>query len=163
MILRRNCRPIVNVLIVTRRAVVAALLVIAAAEYARAGDVYVSPGGLSYHTDRSKNFNERNYGLSATYRTDDELAYTSGWFGNSLHRRSYFAAARWTPLQIGQIRAGALVGIVTGYEAAGGGPIPVALPAVAVSVGSVEMTVVGWPAMFGSGAGIAAQFAVRVW
>lgn len=130
---------------------------------ARAGDLYVSPGGFSYHADRSKGYNEVNHGLSLTYRADDELAYSAGFFGNSLHRRAWFAAARWTPAQLGVLRAGALLGVVTGYEAAGGGPIPVALPAVAADIGPVDVTVIGWPSMFGSGAGIAAHFSVRVW
>ncbi len=162
MILRRNLRPAVNGLIVLKWVVIAALLLVAAHE-ARADGWYMSPGGVSYHQDRKAGYNERNHGLSLTYRADAELAYSAGGFGNSLHRRAYFAAARWTPVQMGWVRAGALVGVVTGYDAAGGGPIPVALPAVAVDIGPVDVTVIGWPSMMGSGAGIAAQFAVRVW
>lgn len=163
MILRRNLRPAVRGLIVVKWLVIAALLLVAAHEARADGAILVSPGGFSYHQDRAAGYNERNHGLSLTYRADAELAYSAGGFGNSLHRRAYFAAARWTPVQMGWVRAGALAGVVTGYDAAGGGPIPIALPAVAVDIGPVDVTVVGWPSMMGSGAGIAAQFAVRVW
>lgn len=162
MILRRNLRPAVNGLIVLKWVVIAALLLVAAHE-ARADGWYLSPGGVSYHQDRKAGYNEVNHGFSALVKSDDELAFASGFFGNSLHRRAYFAAARWTPYQVGFLRAGALAGAVTGYEANGGGPIPVLLPAVAAGWGPIDITVVGWPSMMGSGAGIAAQFAVRVW
>lgn len=162
MILRRNLRPAVNGLIVIKWAVIAALLLVAAHE-SRADGWYLSGGGVSYHQDRKAGYNEVNNGLSITYRADAELAYSAGFFANSLHRRAYFGAARYTPIALGGVRVGALAGVVTGYDAAGGGPIPVALPAVAVDLGPVDVTVIGWPSMMGSGAGIAAQFAVRVW
>lgn len=163
MILRRNLRPAVNGLIVLKWVVIAALLLVAAHEARADGAILISPGGFSWHQDRAAGYNERNHGLSITYRADDDLALSVGGFGNSLHRRAYFAAARWTPLQVWHLRVGALAGIVTGYDANSGGPIPVVLPAVAVSAGPVDVTVIGWPSMMGSGAGIAAQFAVRVW
>lgn len=162
MILRRNLRPAVNGLIVLRWVVIAALLLVAAHE-ARADGWYLSPGGVSYHADRQAGYNERNHGLSITYREDASLAYSAGWFGNSLHRRAYFGAARWTPVSAWGVRFGALAGVVTGYEAASGGPIPVVLPAMAADIGPIDVTVIGWPSMMGSGAGIAAQFSLRVW
>jgi hypothetical protein len=162
VILRRNLRPAVRGLIVVKWLVIAALMLVAVHE-ARADGWYVSGGGASYHADRQAGYNERNHGLSLSYRADDELAYSAGFFGNSLHHRAYFSAARWTPVRLWILRAGALAGVVTGYDAAGGGPIPIALPAVAVDIGPVDVTVIGWPSMMGSGAGIAAQFAVRVW
>ncbi len=162
MILRKNCRRAVNVLIGVKWAIVAVMLLWAAHE-ARADGLYVSPGGVSWHQDRAAGYNERNLGVSAMWKHSDDWAMSAGQYANSLHRRSYFAAVRWTPVGIGPVRAGLLGGMVTGYEANGGGPIPVVLPAAAISAGPVDVTLTGWPSMFGSGAGIAAQFAVRVW
>jgi hypothetical protein len=162
MILRRNCRPAVRLLVGIKWLVIFALLAVAWHE-ARADEWYLSPGGVSLHQDRHAGYNEVNTGLSATWKRDDEVAVSAGQYGNSLHRRSYFAAVRWTPVQVGPLRVGVLAGAVTGYEANGGGPIPVVLPAVVGAVGPVEVTVIGWPAMVGSGAGIAAHFSVRVW
>lgn len=130
---------------------------------ARAGDFLISPGGISWHADRSKNFNEVNNGFAGTWRDGDVIAYSAGFYGNSIHRRAYFVSARWTPVQVGPVRAGVLAGAVTGYAANSGGAMPFALPAVATELGPVEVALIGWPAMFGSGAGIAAHFSVRVW
>jgi hypothetical protein len=163
VILRRNLRPAVRGLIVVKWMVIAALLLVAVHEARADGAILVSPGGFSYHQDRAAGYNERNHGLSITYKRDAELAFSAGFYGNSIHRRAYFAAARFTPFAIGPLRAGAVVGAVTGYAANSGGPVPVLLPALVAEAGPIDVTVIGWPSMMGSGAGIAAQFAVRVW
>ena len=162
MVLRRNCRIAVRLMVGIKWLLIFLLLAFAWHE-ARADEWYLSPGGVSLHQDRHAGYNERNTGISAAWKRDDEMAVSAGQYGNSLHRRSYFAAVRWTPVSVGPLRAGMLAGVVTGYDANGGGPIPVVLPAVVGAVGPIEVTVIGWPSMVGSGAGIAAHFSVRVW
>lgn len=125
--------------------------------------VWISPGGVSYHVNRSAGFNEVNHGIAATWKQSEALAYSAGSYANSLHLRSYYALARYTPAQIGYVRLGAIGGMVTGYDANGGGPIPIILPAMAATFGPVEATVIAWPSVYGSGAGVALNLAFKVW
>ena len=128
-----------------------------------AGDLYVSPGGISYHADRRAGYNESNHGVQATWKRDETWALAAGSYANSLHARSYFAAVRATPVSAGFLRFGALAGLVTGYDANGGRAIPVFLPAMVAEAGPVEVTMLAWPSVYGSGAGLAVNFSFKVW
>lgn len=70
----------------------------------------------SYHYDRSKDYNESNFGLGIERRYSDECAWSVGYFKNSLYRNTVYVFAGYTPYRYMGWRYGVVVGAVTGYE-----------------------------------------------
>ncbi len=101
------------------RAAIAQLLTLAAlatcAAHADAGETSLQLHGLSYHFTRDIDYNERNAGAGIRYAFDRTLSVQAGAFNNSHSRVSTYLLADWTPVQIGNVSAGAFVGAATGY------------------------------------------------
>ena len=143
-----------------RHLIVNALLaVLLAAGNAQAGDVWVSPGGLSLHNRGG--YNERNAGALVEYQ-EGPHAVALGGYKNSLGRQSLVVGYRYMPYQYGPLSFGAQAVLVNNYAARDGGFIPVALPVAAIDVGPVGVVMTAWPALRGSPAGAAVMFRVRV-
>ena len=70
----------------------------------------------SFHFDRSKDYNESNFGLGIERRYSDEWAGSVGYFKNSFYRNTVYVFAGYTPYRYGEWRYGVVVGAVTGYE-----------------------------------------------
>lgn len=125
---------------------------------------YLSPGAVSYHSDREAGYNERNYGLGVTYVKDTTNAYAAGFYENSIRNNSYYAAWRYTPVDLSFARFGAMLGVVSGYKALDGNPIPFILPAAVTNWGPVEFLFTAWPSLgSNTGGGVAMQFSLKVW
>lgn len=92
-----------------------------------AGEWHVQLPTVSYHTDRSKSYEESNYGLGVRYEPDDSaLAYQAGAYRNSYRRTSVFVIVDYLPLAVAHVRAGLFAGLATGYayiDIAGVSPI----------------------------------------
>lgn len=71
--------------------------------------------GISYHLRRAGQ-NERNWGAGFERRLAENWSVTFGLYDNSSSDDSLYAAAAWTPYRFGRIRAGSLLGLVSGYE-----------------------------------------------
>lgn len=106
-------------------------LVILISPVAWADELWVGPGALSYHTDRSVSHNERNIGLNIEYAWNDQEAVGFGFYKNSNWNITHYAVYRYTPWTLGNIRLGGVVGIADGYKGGIGGVIP-AVGAIAV-------------------------------
>ena len=144
----------------TKRVVIAALLAATVCVPAYAGEVWMSSGGVSYHTDRSKGYNERNPGVGLEYRWDTTHSLGAGAYLNSNRNISTLAVYTWTPLGNDVVRFGLLGGLAAGYAS----PVtPLILPAMTVQLGSVGATVVAWPSIRGGSGGVGVQFRVKVW
>ncbi len=113
-------------------AAVHALWLAQAWQPARAGDTWVACSVRSYHFDRSKDYNERNWGCGLEYGVARDTRLIAGAYKNSLYRESAYAGALWTPLRLGPARIGAIGGIVDGYNANGGRFFPIVAPALTI-------------------------------
>lgn len=80
-----------------------------------ASELWVNTGGISYHFDRSKGFNEVNPGLGVEYRLNSGVSVMGGFHKNSIDLRTTYAAVNYQPFSIGPIKIGASVGFMTGY------------------------------------------------
>jgi hypothetical protein len=94
-------------------------------------EVWLSPGFYTYHFQTDKDLNNNNLGLGAEYRYSTTNAITAGSFRNSVRHTSNYTAWYWQPLEFGDVRFGALFGLINGYpNALEGGWFPFALPVV---------------------------------
>ena len=70
----------------------------------------------SFHFDRSKHYNESNFGIGIERRLNEKWSVSTGYFRNSFDRHTNYVFAGYTPLQVSDWRVGAVIGGVTGYE-----------------------------------------------
>lgn len=95
--------------------------------------VWVSPGAVSYHFDRSKGYNEFNYGLGVDYAVTDSIGAGVGVYKNSQGKKSFYLLAGYKPLTLwGVVRVGVLAGIVNGYGDDRKDITPVVLPVASI-------------------------------
>jgi len=69
----------------------------------------------SYHFDRSKKRNEKNYGIGYEEK-DGDFSKMAGIYKNSFNKNSLYGLMGYTPVHIGNVDAGVLGGAVSGYH-----------------------------------------------
>lgn len=82
---------------------------------------YLTVNTISYHLDRSREHNEQNPGLGIEHYLTRDFALVAGFYRNSRPTEdgtSTYGAIAYTPLVLGPVRLGFMVGAVTGYKAA---------------------------------------------
>jgi hypothetical protein len=126
--------------------------------------LWLNLGGVSVHSKGG--LNNVNPALALEARWGDEFAITGGQLRNSQSARSHFLAAIYTPWStstpLGTLRAGITVGAIDGYTANHGRAIPVAGATAALTVGPVELGLLGVPASPRSTAVITLMVKVRL-
>jgi hypothetical protein len=70
----------------------------------------------SYHFNRAKDYNERNFGLGYEHNYEDNRRGHLGFYKNSLNRTTLYALGSYTPYRVGEWETGVIVGIGTGYS-----------------------------------------------
>lgn len=80
------------------------------------GRFWFTPGAISYHSKRNADHNERNGGLGLEYVWPQHHALMIGGYNNSNRNRTYYLLYRYTPWNMGMVKLGGCVGVVTGYE-----------------------------------------------
>lgn len=81
----------------------------------QASELWVNTGGVSYHFDRSKSFNEVHAGFGVEWRANEDLSVMVGFHNNSLNLRSRYASVQYQPLHLGPVKIGVSVGALDGY------------------------------------------------
>ena len=109
-----------------------------------AADWLISPGGLSIHEDRSAGYRESNPGILIE-RRDGDHSIVGGRFRNSFNANSRIAAYRYRAVEYAGFGLGGAIGLVDGYPAGGGGPRPVATPALSYDYQRVSILVMAIP------------------
>ncbi len=136
--------------------VVSAVLAVAFIPNAVGSEYSVEIFGLSYHSDRQTDYNERNYGLGLIRHLDNE--HDAGWLGherqvsmgaykNSYYRMGGFIAyathLKKIPLAGGTLRLGVEASLITGYRIK---PVmPTAFPRMSFTVGRVSLIIRSMP------------------
>jgi hypothetical protein len=70
----------------------------------------------AYHSDRTKGYNENTLGLGFELRPEDaNFRVVAGFYNNSYNRNSVYAGVTWLPIQVGDLKIGAMAGIISGY------------------------------------------------
>jgi hypothetical protein len=81
--------------------------------------VWLNPGFLSYHADRSKDYREDNIGLGVEAVFAPDHGFFAGNFINSDNFRSYYVMYQWRPLhwqlQHFSVSGGLIAGFLDGY------------------------------------------------
>lgn len=113
---------------------------------AMAGEWSLQISGFAYHYDREltkeMDLREVNPGFAVAYEDGHKIA-TLGGYKNSYGKSSYYFFTGWQWHLTSWLHAGAMVGIISGYEMDTGYPItPAAVPF--VSVGPLNFTVTPW-------------------
>lgn len=126
--------------------------------------LWLNVGGVSVHNKGG--LNNVNPALAIEARWGDEFAITGGQLRNSQAARSRFLAAIYTPwatsTPLGTLRVGFTAGAIDGYTANNGRAIPVAGATAALTMGPVELGLLGVPASPRSAAVITLMFKVRL-
>lgn len=140
----------------------ALVAMLAAGGEALAGDTSLVLSGLSYHFDRTKKYNEQNFGLGLEHRLSEDFRLSMGWYRNSLYRTSRYAGLTYAPLELGPARIGVSLGAVTGYYRDPDRVLALVLPtlmidgAVGINIGIVP------PSKMTGGGGMAMQLKWRL-
>lgn len=79
------------------------------------GELWLNPGFYSWHFDRDKGLEDRNWGLGAEYRFSTVASVTAGRFHNSNRRYSNYAGVYYQPFAVGPVRLGVVAGGFDGY------------------------------------------------
>jgi hypothetical protein len=108
-------------------------------------DAWAACSVASYHFDRSKGYNERNWGCGLEYGIAQDARLVAGGYRNSLARTSVYAGALWTPLHLGPARAGVVGGVVNGYGANEGRFLPIVVPALALEHRGIGINLLAAP------------------
>lgn len=74
---------------------------------------WINFGGISYHTNRSKDYNEFNYGLGFRHCLYHHVDVAYGWYHNSNNKDSLYFSVPLT-VRMGRIGVGFVPGIVLG-------------------------------------------------
>lgn len=123
--------------------------------------LWVTPGGISWHQDRSRGYNERNAGLGVEWHYRPDVRLSAGGYCNSYGKTSWYAHAAWLPLQVGQFRAGVMAGTVSGYPAHDGRFTPVAALMATWEWQRIGVNLIGVPRVGDYDAFVALQVKVR--
>lgn len=89
----------------------------------RAAPLWVSLTLHSEHYTRKQidqgatGYNRDTLGAGVEWVTTPSRSWLAGWYHNSHHRPSVYAAVAEQPIAVGPFKAGAAVGLVTGYPA----------------------------------------------
>lgn len=121
-------------------------------------DTWLTLPGISYHADRSRDWNETNPGVGIERSLSDTTSATAGQYLNSYDRTTFYAGGIWRPLQTRYVRAGLFAALATGYPS----PILVA-PTLNIGTPDVSVDLIGAPSVGkGTTAFVALQLRIRI-
>lgn len=121
-------------------------------------DTWLTLPGVSYHADRSRDWNETNSGVGIERSLSDTTSATAGQYLNSYNRTTFYAGGIWRPLQTRYVRAGLFAALATGYPS----PILVA-PTLNIGTPDVSVDLIGAPSVGkGTTAFVALQLRIRI-
>lgn len=97
----------------------------------------------AYHA--SAEYNNDTPGIGALCELRENTRLAVGTFYNSYRRTSNYVGVVWQPVNLGPVRAGVMVGAVTGYKFDASIALPLAAFAFSVPVGRVELHLAAIP------------------
>lgn len=108
--------------------------------------LWVNPGFYSYHFQKDKGLNNRNFGIGIEYRISPVNSFTLGNFGNSDHMRSRYIGWYWLPIDFNRVRLGAVFGALDGYpHMRKGGWFLAAIPTASIEYGNFGLNLLFMP------------------
>ena len=127
-------------------------------------ELWLNPGFYSYHFQRDKGLNNRDFGLGGEYRYSTVSSITLGLFDNSDRRTSHYAGWYWQPVGLGPVRFGAVFGAIDGYpKMLNGGWFPAAIPTASIEYKNLGVNLMIVPSyqnrLYGA---LSLQFKLRV-
>jgi len=130
-------------------------------------EVWLNPGLLSYHFDRSKHYRDFNYGAGAEMILSPDHALLAGIYENSESETSRYLGYQWRPLHWQpsglRVSAGIAVSLIDGYPSeSNGGWFVAPLPTVSVEGEKFGANFVLIPNVH-NGAAVAVQLKMKVW
>lgn len=78
-------------------------------------DVWLSASVASFHTDRTKQYNETNPGIGLEVTRGNHSA-ALGTYSNSYYRQSNYLTYSYRPLHMDAVSVGGFAGVASGYE-----------------------------------------------
>jgi hypothetical protein len=130
-------------------------------------EVWVNPGFVSYHFDRSKSYRDFNYGVGAEMLLSPNHVLIAGIYKNSESETSKYAGYEWRPLHWqaagATVSAGLAASLMDGYPSMNNkGLFLAAFPTLSVEGKNLGVNFILIPNLKHGGA-IAAQFKVKAW
>ncbi|MGC2165078.1 MAG: hypothetical protein WA632_03570 [Gallionella sp.] len=108
--------------------------------------VWLNPGFYSYHFQKDKGLNNRNFGAGVEYRFSHMNSITLGMFGNSDNQTSHYLGWYWLPVDLGCARIGAVFGAIDGYpRMLDGGWFLAAIPTASIEYQNVGLNLLFMP------------------
>ena len=127
-------------------------------------ELWLNPGFYSYHFQREKGLNNRDFGLGGEYRYSTVSSITLGLFDNSDRQTSHYAGWYWQPVELGPVRFGAVFGAIDGYpKMLNGGWFPAVIPTASIEYRNLGVNLLIVPSyqnrLYGA---LSLQFKLRV-
>ena len=127
-------------------------------------ELWLNPGFYSYHFQREKGLNNRDFGLGGEYRYSTVSSITLGLFDNSDRQTSHYAGWYWQPVGLGPVRFGAVFGAIDGYpKMLNGGWFPAVIPTASIEYRNLGVNLLIVPSyqnrLYGA---LSLQFKLRV-
>ncbi len=137
----------------------------AAAQSALPANLWLNPGFLSYHIDRSAGFRSENWGIGLQSNLRDNVSVLGGTYINSDYRRSHYAGVAWQPFSWHDVKIGMVGGLLEGYPLMrNGGWFAAAMPWVSIRGERFGVNLTYFPNFpHGVHAAFVAQFILRIW
>lgn len=134
------------------------LLALAAlAPVAQASD-YLVLSGASYHFAHRDEYRGDNPGIGWERDiAESSWNYAAGYYRNSYDRDTFYAGGKWMPLAWGHAKAGAFIGVASGYWT----PV-VAIPMVSLSYERVGVNIAALPTIRNYTGYVAIQLTLKV-
>ncbi|MDB5763598.1 MAG: hypothetical protein JWQ21_2593 [Herminiimonas sp.] len=126
------------------------------------GETWVNAGLYSYHFQRGKDLNDKNFGIGVEYRYSTVAALAVGRYYNSNRRYSDYAAFLYQPFSIGGVRLGAMAGAFNGYPRGNGEWFLAALPAASIEYKRIGVNVFFVPNYKSVHGSLSFEFKVKV-
>lgn len=132
----------------------------------RGADLWVTPGILSHHFDRSAGMRDSNPGFGLQWDLARDWSLMAGRYVNSNDASTRYVGAFWWPLHFGESwRAGLAGGLFDGYRSErNGGWFPAAMPVLGWQGRWVGLNLTAIPKVRGPMSSVvSAQVLVRFW
>ncbi|MDO8412969.1 MAG: hypothetical protein Q7S51_04170 [Gallionellaceae bacterium] len=109
-------------------------------------ELWLNAGFYSYHFQKNKGFNNRNFGIGGEYQYSTVSSIVVGSSHNSVRHMSHYVGWNWHPIALGPVHFGVVAGGVNGYPGVNnGGWFPVVIPAASIEYKSIGANLIFIP------------------
>lgn len=121
------------------------ILIALAVGEAKADEWWVVSTVGSYHFERSKDYNENNFGLGIERTFDKNFSQVAGYYQNSFDRQTLYVGIKYLPVNVNDVRLGVTLFLATGYHGLTEGALFIPLLTMDYHYGRMGLSILSLP------------------